>query len=544
MPKQKENSGPFNQEELEKLITVSEDAGIPPINLNNYKVETDVLRLVPEHLARSYKIMPLAKMGSVLTVAMVDPFEVYILDNLKIITKCNIQPVVATAIQIRKSQDDYYSSVAIEQLIKDEIVKEKEKTEEKEKQGEGISLQKPVDEVIDVEEITKISQDTAIVNMVNGIIRDAIEMRASDIHIEPYSDVLRLRYRVDGIMREMTPLFRENTNAIIARIKIISGLDITIRRLPQDGRFTSKFASRQVDFRVSILPIHFGEKAVLRILDKSSMSMDLEKLGFSPYAFEAFTKASNRPYGMILLTGPTGSGKSTTLYSIMNRLNTPQKHLVTVEDPVEYQLQGLTQIQIKADIGFNFAAALRAVLRQSPDVIMIGEIRDSETVDIAMKAALTGHIILSTLHTNDAPSAIVRLMDMQVEPFLISSTLILIAAQRLARKICPKCKESYEVAADKISGLPDNIKEKTLNFYRGKGCPDCEGTGYSGRVAIVEALLLDEKIKQMVMDKISIEEIRDYARKHGMRTLREDALEKGMRGEISLEEIMRVTPAE
>lgn len=526
-------------EEIKELITLSDASGVPPINLSKYKVEADVLKIIPEHLARTYRIMPLAKMGAVLTVAMADPFEVFVLDNLKLITKCSIQPVVATAPQIKKSQDDYYGSLVLEQIISEDVLKEP-----REKGSELIWKAAIDEENLDIQEIAKVSQDASTVNMVNNMVKDAIELRASDIHIEPYSDVLRLRFRIDGIMQERTPLFRGNAAAIIARIKIMSGLDITIRRLPQDGRFSLKLKDREIDFRVSILPIHFGEKAVLRILDKSSISMDLEKLGFSEYALKAFSEAAAKPYGMILLTGPTGSGKSTTLYSIMGRLNTPHKHLVTVEDPVEYQLKGLTQIQVKPEIGLNFASALRAVLRQSPDVIMVGEIRDHETVDIAMKAALTGHIILSTLHTNDAPSAIVRLMDMQVEPFLIASTLILVAAQRLARKICAQCKEPHDVPRESITGLSIYVKEKNAVFYRGKGCASCNGTGYLGRVAVVEALTVDDQIRQMIIKRAPLDELRNYAREHGMRTLREDALEKGLRGEISLDEILRITPEE
>lgn len=534
----KPKSGPAAgfSDETKELVTLSEDSGVPPIDLSKYKVDVDVLRLVPEHLARNYQVLPLAKMGRVLTVATADPFEVFVLDNLKMITRCSIQTVVASTSQIKKSQDGYYGSAALAQATAAEISR---------KEKELVAARKPLEEDKDkanVQEIIKVSQDTSIVNMVNGIIKDAIDSRASDIHIEPYSDVLRLRLRIDGIMQERTPLFKENAAAIIARIKIVSGLDITIRRLPQDGRFSLRLQEREIDFRVSVLPVHFGEKVVLRILDKSSMSMDMEKLGFSEHAFSAFKQAASRPYGMILLTGPTGSGKSTTLYSIMSRLNIPQRHLVTVEDPVEYQLRGLTQIQVKPEIGLGFASALRAVLRQSPDVIMVGEIRDAETVDVALKAALTGHIILSTLHTNDAPSAIVRLMDMKVEPFLIAATLILVAAQRLARKICLNCKAPHEVSVESIAGLSACIKEKTAVFYKGKGCEVCGGKGYLGRVAIVEALTIDDMLRQMILRRASIDEMRSYARGHGMRTLREDALEKGLRGEISMEEIMRLTP--
>ena len=526
--------------EVKKMLFLSEDAGVPPIDISKYIIDLDLLRLVPGHIARSYKIIPLAKIGSVLTVAMVDPFEVFVMDNLKIITKCSIQSVVATSSDIKRAQNNYYRTLEMEQLISDDNISQ-EKIENPEEKA-NVALVANADDVFDIEEMTKISKDAAIVNMVNTIIKDATKSRASDIHIEPYSDVLRLRFRVDGVMREMTPLFRENANAIIARIKVMSGLDITIRSVPQDGRFSSKFGEREIDFRVSILPIHFGEKAVLRLLDKGSITMDLDGLGYSQHALNAFKGAIARPYGMILLTGPTGSGKSTTLYSLMNKLNTPQKHLVTVEDPVEYQVKGLTQIQVKPDIGLSFSSALRAVLRQSPDVLMVGEIRDHETVDIAMKAALTGHIVLSTLHTNDAPSAIVRLMDMQVEPFLIASTLILIAAQRLTRKVCLECKEPVEVDGKDVTGLPDEYKTKKVVFYQGRGCKVCNNSGYFGRVAVVETLIVDDNIKQMILKSDSMDRIREYGRRHGMRTLREDAIEKGLKGEISLEEILRVTP--
>lgn len=524
-------------EETNKMLLLVDEAGIPPIDLSHYRIDNEIVKLIPEHIARAYRVMPLARIGLVLTVAMVDPFEVFVMDNLKIITKCNIQPVVAALSQLKKAQEDYYAFIDIgdNEPVKEDAVKEKEPVAEWHVEAE---------EIFNVQEVAKASQETAIINMVNMIIKDAIEMRASDIHIEPYADVLRLRLRIDGIMREMTPLFRENTNAIIARIKIMSGLDITICRLPQDGRFSSKLGEKEVDFRVSILPIHFGEKAVLRLLDKESITVAIEKLGFSVYAFNAFKEAIGKPHGMILLTGPTGSGKSTTLYSLLNRLNTPQRHIVTIEDPVEYHVRGLAQIQVKPDIGLSFAAALRAVLRQSPDIIMVGEIRDYETVDIAMKAALTGHIIFSTLHTNDAPSAIVRLMDMGVEPFLIASTLTLIAAQRLARKVCVHCKEKEEVSCINICGLPEQLKGKTVPFFIGKGCEFCNDTGYLGRVAIVEALTMDDVIRQMVLKRASVDQLRDYACAHGMKTLREDAVEKGLNGEISLEEILRVTSEE
>jgi type IV pilus assembly protein PilB len=355
-----------------------------------------------------------------------------------------------------------------------------------------------------------------------------------------------VRYRVDGRLQEALNVAKKNQNAIIARIKILSRLDITETRLPQDGRFKIKFRDREIDFRVSVLPISFGNKIVLRALDKSSLSIGLDKLGFLEESIDNFKKALKRPYGMILVTGPTGSGKSTTLYSVLNQMNTPDKNIVTIEDPVEYQLGGITQVQVNPDIGLTFASGLKSMLRQNPDVVMVGEIRDFETADIAIKASLTGQLVLSTLHTNDAPSAITRLIDMGIEPFLISSSVVMCAAQRLARRICPSCKEKVEIPKSVLERIKSDVTDlmKTKMFCKGKGCNKCNNTGYLGRMGIVETFLLDDAIRDMIIRKASADEIKRYAISKGMQTLRDNALRQFMRGETTLEEVLRVTADE
>ena len=515
-------------EEIDRMLSISKELNIPPINLSKYKIEKEALRLIPERLARAYQVIPLTKTGSVLAIVTSDPFNIVVIDTIKAIVKLDIQLVMSTPTWLTQAIDKYYTALAEEDSLKEDIV-----------QIESIA-----EERIDVEEITRLSHDATVVKTVNDTLIYALGKRASDIHIEPYQNKIRLRYRIDGILNEMEQLPFEHYAAIIARVKILSGLDITQRRIPQDGRFSINIEKREVDFRVSILPLATGEKIVMRILEKGDLQVDLEKLGFSAYGMESFKKAVARPYGMILLTGPTGSGKSTTLYALLNKLNSSEEHLITIEDPVEYKMKGVTQIQVKTEIGLTFAGILRAVLRQSPDVIMVGEMRDFETADIAIKAALTGHIILSTLHTNDAPSAVTRLMNMGIEPVMISSTLTLIAAQRLCRRVCVRCKESYELPAGKAASLLKDVRIEKPVFYRGKGCPTCNNTGYFGRISIVEALLLDDPVRQMILQKASLSKITEYARAHGMKTLREDAFGKALSGEISLEEVLRVTPEE
>lgn len=520
--------------ETKKMVSACRELDMPPLDLSKYKIGLDIIKLIPEGLARTYNVIPVAKLGNVLTVAISDPFDVLAIDNLKTMSNSDIRLVLGTPSQISKAIDEYYTMRNLE----DTLIKQKAFAEQGVKVEGAISKEKA-----EIKEIAELSQKTQIVEMVDNMLLEALNQRASDIHIEPYPETLRIRYRIDGVLQKKESVIeKKHQEAIIARIKIISKLDITQRRLPQDGRISIRSGSREVDLRVSILPLVTGEKIVLRILEKGGLQVDLERLGFSAYPLEAFRKAAARPHGMILITGPTGSGKSTTLYAILSRLNTTEKHLITIEDPVEYQMKGITQIQVRAEIGLSFANVLRSVLRQNPDIVMVGEIRDFETVDIAIKAALTGHLILSTLHTNDAPSAIVRLMNMGVEPFLISSTITLIAAQRLCRKICQKCKEPYELAVGNLSGLPKGFLGTKATFYRGKGCEQCNKTGYFGRVAVVEALTIDDSLRQLILEKTPLTEIREYARRQGMKTLREDAIEKCLNAEISLEEAIRVTP--
>jgi type IV pilus assembly protein PilB len=413
---------------------------------------------------------------------------------------------------------------------------------------------KPGDEVevveeeerIDVSEATEESQKAPIVKVVSLILNEAIKKRASDIHIEPCEKFLKIRYRIDGSLHDVLTLPKKNQNAVLARLKIMSRLDITETRMPQDGRFTISFEGKEIDFRVSVLPTTFGGKVVMRILDKSSINIGLDKLGFLPGPLSTFRTALSRPYGMILVTGPTGSGKSTTLYSIINQINIPERNIITLEDPVEYETEGVTQIAAKPEIGLTFATGLKSVLRQSPDIIMIGEIRDFETADIAIKASLTGQLILSTLHTNDSAGAITRLIDMGVEPFLVASSLILASAQRLMRKICDNCKEQMSVPSGVLERLgidSAEIKKKNIkNLYKGKGCQRCNDTGYYGRIAILEAMLITDPIRSMIMKKASSDEIKEYAiKEQGMLTLRDNAVENCIMGITTLEEVLRAT---
>jgi len=447
--------------------------------------------------------------------------------------------VLSTERQILETIEQYYKPYA-EELSK--TLKEVEKFKEK------VSLELIKSEKLDLADIEKESKAAPVVRMVDLIINEALRNRSSDVHIEPGEKDLRVRYRIDGELHEAFSLPKKNQNAILARLKIMAGLDITDSRLPQDGRFKIEFEGREIDFRVSVLPISFGGKIVLRALDKSSLSTGLDRLGFCESALAEFKDAISRPYGMILVTGPTGSGKSTTLYSILNQFNTPERNIVTIEDPVEYQVEGITQVQVKPDIGLTFANGLRSILRQSPDIIMVGEIRDFETADIAIKASLTGQLLFSTLHTNDAASAITRFIDMGVEPFLVAASLIGTCAQRLCRKVCQRCREEHQIPKDamkRIGLMPKRTAKSDEGiFYQAKGCKRCSNTGYYGRMAIIEFLTIDEKIKTMIVERVSTDKIKEYAIAHGMKTLRQDGLNKVADGVTTLEEVLRVTGEE
>lgn len=523
--------------EKELLSLLSQQLYVPTLQLTKYKFSPEVIVLVPEELAKRYCAVPISRIGDTLTVAVSDPLNIFVLDDLKTLTGCNIDIVLSPQDEILKAINVCYQGKA--KNIAD-ILSEQPEQPPSDTVAEEVGIMKQ--ETIDLSETIKESQRPPIVKLVDLMLTQALSKRSSDIHIEPAQDGLRVRYRIDGNLYDIFDLPKTKQNAVLARLKIISNLDITESRLPQDGRFKVRLQGKEIDFRVSALPTNFGQKFVLRALDKSNLSVGLDQLGFSQEPLELFKKAIAKPFGMILVTGPTGSGKSTTLYSILSLLNTPERHIVTIEDPVEYQIEGITQIQVKPDIGLDFSSGLRSTLRQSPDIIMVGEIRDAETADTAVKAALTGQLMLSTLHTNDATSSIIRLIDMGVEPFLVASSLIIVCAQRLCRRICQRCKESVKEPDDFLKSI--GWKEKAT-FYRGKGCSYCNNSGYHGRVAILEALMISDAIREMVIQKKSCDEIKEYAINNlDMKTLRDDAFLKVTQGVITLEEAIRVTTEE
>ncbi len=542
----------FISEEL-LLSLLSEQLYIPTLHLSKYKFDQEIIKLIPERMAKQYKIIPISRMGNTITIAMSDPLNIFALDDVKAFTGCNIDTVLGSETEIIKAiESQYHLEVRNMQQLLDEST-----LLAGEAQGEGIELFK-TDE-IELSSAIQESEKAPIVKLVDLILSEALKKRASDIHIEPERDFLRIRYRIDGALHEILRIPKINQNAILARLKIISNLDITENRIPQDGRFKVRFETREVDFRVSALPTTFGQKFVLRLLDKGNLSIGLDKLGFSEQPLARFKEAIAQPFGMILVTGPTGSGKSTTLYSVLNQLNTPDRNIITIEDPVEYQVGGISQLQVKPEIGLNFSSGLRALLRQSPDVIMIGEIRDSETADIAVKAALTGQIVLSTLHTNDAISSLTRIIDMGVEPFLVASSIVMLCAQRLCRKICLKCRQAVDIpedflkeigflnkksTAEKNNRLETAQDNKTI-FYKTVGCKYCNNTGFYGRIAILEAVIIDDTIREMVVKRDSIDAIKEYAivQCH-LKTLRDDAFLKVKEGVTTIDEALRITKEE
>ena len=517
--------------EKDYLILLVRELNIPFINLSKYNIEPRLKEVIPEKTARQYKVLPLSELSDTLTVAMSDPLNIFVIDDLKNITGKQIDIVISTNTEIDKALDNFYGAATTESVTdisKDidvgdfEIVSDKETEEE-------------MDSVLDE------SEKAPIIRMVNLVIQDALRKKSSDIHMEPMDDGMRVRFRIDGILRDILTIPKTNQNAVVVRIKIMSRLDITVNQTPQDGRFKLKMGNREVDFRVSILPTTHGQKVVMRVLDKQSLTVGLEGLGFNERAFAILQEGIKKPFGMIIVTGPTGSGKSTTLYSIINQLNSIDKNIITIEDPVEYLVEGLTQIQARPEIGLTFAEGLRAVLRQSPDVVMVGEIRDNETADIAIKASLTGQLVLSTLHTNDAAGALTRLVDMDVEPFLVASSIVLVTAQRLCRKICLKCKKEEEVPKKVLDQIQSKIKAGT-KFCVGKGCAHCHETGYQGRIAVSEMLDVDDEVRNLLLSGKTSDDIKEYARKEQqMATLWDDAMRKCMEGTTSLEEVLRIT---
>ncbi len=521
----------------DKLVSfLSKQFGVPAISLSEYKVDSSVTKFIPADIAEKYQVFPLARNGSTLTVAMVDPSNVYAIDDIKFVTGYNVVPAIAAESAIKEALGKYYGKTTTTDAFQTTMDSLK-KTE-----TDLLEFVQEEEEKIDVGELKEAIEEAPVVKLANLILGEAISRGASDIHIEPYEKSLRVRYRIDGVLYDIIQPPLKLRAALCSRLKIMSELDIAERRLPQDGRIKLRTKDKEVDLRVSTLPTLFGEKIVMRILDKSSLVLDLTKLGFEEKAMLNFKDAISSPYGMVLVTGPTGSGKTTTLYSALNTVNTVDVNIMTAEDPVEYNLAGINQVHVKEDIGLTFAAALRSFLRQDPDIIMVGEIRDFETAEIAVKAALTGHLVLSTLHTNDAPGTISRLLNMGIEPFLVSASVILILAQRLARKICKECKEEekFSVTALVSAGFAEE-EAKTLKCFKGKGCTACNNTGYKGRVALYEVMPVKDELKELILSGASVAEIKHTAIKSGMKTLRASGLTKIKEGVTTLEEVLRVT---
>ncbi|HEY3414079.1 MAG TPA: type II secretion system ATPase GspE [Armatimonadota bacterium] len=522
--------------EKDKVRCLAEQWGVPFMDLVEYQPDPDLMRLISQEMARRLKCLPIAQTDGRLTLAMKNPLDIYAIDEVRLISGMEVDAVIASEEEIAAAvahayRDDNDVSDAVNTAIADLSVGD----------DFGISINqsdKETDEV-SLDQLKSAAQDAPVVRMVNLIITQAIQEKTSDIHIEPMKDHVRVRYRIDGIMQEGMKLPKTAQASLVSRVKIMSEMDISEKRAPQDGRISLIIDGKEFDFRVSSLPSVFGEKIVMRILDKSSISIGLSKLGLLPDMMEKFEQVITRSYGIILVTGPTGSGKSTTLYSVLNKINTGDRNIITIEDPVEYNLAGITQAQVNVRAGMTFASGLRTMLRQDPDIIMVGEIRDSETALIATEAALTGHLVLSTLHTNDAPGSITRLVDMGIESFLIASSLAGVIAQRLLRTICPKCKEAYSPSKQAMVNLGLEA-DSNVQFFRGRGCPQCRGTGYKGRVGVYELMSINDEMRELILKKVGGPELQQAALRGGMRTLREDAMEKILLGITTLEESLRV----
>jgi type IV pilus assembly protein PilB len=518
---------------------LSRQYGVPAINLSYFEIDPAVVKLIPFETAKRYQILPLSRVGASLTIAMVDPTNVFAMDDIKFMTGFNIEPVVASESSILAGIEKAYGSTKEEEDLESVMQSMSELTDE------DVELQGEQQEM-GLKELEQAADEAPVVKLVNVVLSDAVKRGASDIHIEPYEKEFRVRFRIDGVLQSIMSPPMKLKDAITSRIKIMSKLDISEKRLPQDGRIMLKMniggRKKQLDFRVSTLPTLWGEKIVLRLLDKENLRLDMTKLGFEPESLVKFEKAILKPYGMVLVTGPTGSGKTNTLYSSISRLNQPDTNIMTAEDPVEFQLQGVNQVQMKEQIGLNFAAALRSFLRQDPNIILVGEIRDFETAEIAIKAALTGHLVLSTLHTNGAPETITRLMNMGIEPFLVATSVHLICAQRLVRRICKDCAEVVEVPVQTLidAGYPPD-EAKIVKIQKGKGCGVCNNTGYKGRAGLYEVMEVDDEIKELVLVGASAVELKKKAIERGMLTLRRSGLIKVAAGITTLEEVARET---
>lgn len=527
-------------EETQLINFLSRQYGVPSINLDECEISEDVIKLIPKDVAQRHNLIPIARQGSTLIVAMSDPGNIYAMDDIKFLTGLNVEVVVTSESSIKKALEHYYALTEEEGAVdyKQIIQSVEEETD--------LQIKREEEGKIDIADLARATEEAPVVRLVNMILVDAVKRGASDIHIEPYEKDFRVRYRMDGVLYEiMRPPMRLR-NAITSRLKIMAELDIAERRLPQDGRIRLVVGKeKEVDFRVSVLPTLFGEKVVLRILDKSALKLDLSMMGFDEVPLRQFREAIHQPWGMVLVTGPTGAGKSTTLYSALTELNTGAENISTAEDPVEINIPGINQVQVRDEIGLTFAAALRSFLRQDPDIIMVGEIRDFETAETAVKAALTGHLVLSTLHTNDAPSTINRLLNMGIEPFLVTASLILVCAQRLVRKVCKDCAAPVDLPPSVLMEVGFSEEEAhTVKPLKGKGCKTCNNTGYKGRTAIYEVMVVNDEIKEAILQGFSAIELKREAMRLGMKTLRQAGLIKVKEGKTTLEEVLRVTRAD
>src|SRR5438132_1159858 len=517
-------------EETEISKMLARQYRMPAVDLSRFEVDPKIIKLLPPDVATKHTVLPLKREGRTLTVAIADPNNVTAIEDIKFITRCDVFPVIAGEYTLRNAIDKYYqqSDAQLQTLLKDiEAADDLEVVEEQ--RDEDVKAQ-------------DLADDAPVVKLINGLLTDAVKRGASDIHIEPFEHEMRVRYRVDGALHEVMKPPIKMRAALTSRIKIMAQLNIAERRVPQDGRIKLKFGAKVIDYRVSTLPVLFGEKIVLRILDKGNLTLDLTKFGFEPKAEGELLRAILNPYGMVLVTGPTGSGKTTTLYSALSRINQIHVNIMTAEDPVEYNLMGINQVLVRNDVGMTFAAALKAFLRQDPNIIMVGEIRDLETGSIAIKASLTGHLVLSTLHTNDAPSTITRMIDMGIEPFNVSSAVNLIVAQRLVRRICKDCKAEYQYSPEEVKALSINPKEfQGVTFCKGAGCDTCGGTGYKGRAGLYEVMALSPELRRMILRGASASDLQEQAVADGMLTLRMDGIVKMKKGITTLEEVVKET---
>ncbi len=544
LDEQKQTGGRLGEHLIKKGFVTEEDIldclsqqyGVPSINLRHFDIDEGIIRLIPADIARKYQFIPVSKTGATLTVAMGDPTNVFAMDDITFITGYRVEPVVASEEALREAIDRYYGTthaIELKKVMDDLSTIDETSLEVLEEEEE-----------LDVSDLESAADEAPVVRLVNLILTDALKRGASDIHIEPYEKSFRVRFRIDGVLYEIMNPPLKLKDAISSRIKILARLDIAEKRLPQDGRIKIKMKyqgkPKELDYRVSTLPTLHGEKIVLRLLDKENLMLDMTRLGFEKQSLKWFEEAIFSPYGMVLVTGPTGSGKTNTLYSAISRINTPETNIMTAEDPVEFQLSGINQVQMKESIGLNFAAALRSFLRQDPNIVLVGEIRDFETAEIAIKAALTGHLVLSTLHTNDAPSTINRLMNMGIEPFLVATSVNLVVAQRLIRRICQKCKEPEDVPIQALLNVGFSEAEApNIQLFKGRGCDNCNQRGYKGRVGMFEAMKVSEDIRELILSGASAVELRRKAIEEGMITLRHSGLQKIREGVTTIEEVVR-----